>query len=609
MKYSYPLFIIAAFLFVSAFFACTKMNNNNSNNNPNQNGNNTSLTGTPVNGSVAGRIVDENDSPVVNADVIIDNTGFYTDNHGFFNTPTIALDKNYTIAAVIKEGFFTTIRTFCANATKNYIIIKLLPKGLPNVINSSSGGSVTLSNGTQIIIPANGIITQNNGVPYNGTVNVYAAYIDPTASDINITVPGNFTGTDTVFSQLYTTASMGMLAVQLESPSGQVLQLAPNNRAEIKLPILAPLRGIAPPSISTWLLTPDNVFGLWLKVGTATKTGNVYDFYTSYLSFLGCDTSFAPVRLTIHVQDQNNNPLMNSIVALDPSVAPSYGASYSISDSAGNASSMVPSDQSLNFSLYSSPFSCTGLLTNQSLGQFTQDATVNGVATLSPQQELTVTGTATNCGDTAFQNGSVAVYTNYNTVYYTSMVNGSFRAVIPYCPSITEIESVSIDNTSSQKSDTAIQAVTGNSVNIGLLKACGSYVDDYLLYSVDGTDTINTSNISDSLFISPFVTQYGDKLTSINFYDNIHQSYPGNYITFPGDTLGTFNVDGNCGFLWYTLYSYNLPSTGTVTYTVYGQHSGDYIEGTFNIPFTDYFYVTAGSPNHLFKGSFKLHIP
>ena len=35
------------------------------------------------------------------------------------------------------------------------------------------------------------------GQPYTGTVNVYSAYIDPTAADISSTVPGSFMGIDT----------------------------------------------------------------------------------------------------------------------------------------------------------------------------------------------------------------------------------------------------------------------------------------------------------------------------------------------------------------------------------------------------------------------------
>ena len=50
--------------------------------------------------------------------------------------------------------------------------------------------TITLSNGAKISLPENGIVKESDGLPYTSSINVYAAYIDPTATNINETVPG-----------------------------------------------------------------------------------------------------------------------------------------------------------------------------------------------------------------------------------------------------------------------------------------------------------------------------------------------------------------------------------------------------------------------------------
>jgi hypothetical protein len=196
---------------------------------------------TPVQGSVSGVVTDENDAPVANAAVTVAGTMYFTNSRGFFNSPAVILDKYFSTVQVIKPGYFKAIRSFCANATRNYVAIKLIPKTLAGNFASGTGGKVTLGNGTELNFTASSIVDKSSGTPFTGNVRVYSSYIDPTSGDISARVPGSFVGQDG--SKMYALASAGMLAVELESDAGVPLQLATGKTAAVKLFIPASLPG------------------------------------------------------------------------------------------------------------------------------------------------------------------------------------------------------------------------------------------------------------------------------------------------------------------------------------------------------------------------------
>jgi hypothetical protein len=69
----------------------------------------------------------------------------------------------------------------------------------------------------------------------------------------------------------------------------------------------------------------------------------------------------------------------------------------------------------------------------------------------------------------------------------------------------------------------------------------------------------------------------------------------------PGNSVGTFVFDGNCGLQIRQYYSFNMPPTATATFTSYGNVGGE-VEGSFYVPFID----NTDSLNHLLTGTFKL---
>jgi hypothetical protein len=151
-------------------------------------------TPDPISARLQGNVYDENGQPAQGVTIKAGSQTTTTDAKGNFRFDNASLDKKSALVTAEMTGYFKAYRTFAATSATNYVAIKLIKKTLAGTIDAAAGGSVTLSNGAKVALPANGVVKASNSAAYTGTINVYAAYIDPTASDINQTVPGSFHG-------------------------------------------------------------------------------------------------------------------------------------------------------------------------------------------------------------------------------------------------------------------------------------------------------------------------------------------------------------------------------------------------------------------------------
>src|SRR5213075_2309428 len=184
MKRIYAAFVLIAISVVS--FHCQRELSSANNGNGGATNNLSPITAT-----LQGNITDENGQPAMGATIKVGNKTTTTNAHGYFRITNASLDKNASLVTAEKTGYFKAYRAFNATPGVNQVLIKLMRKTLTGTVTASSGGDVTLSNGSKISLPANGVVKSSGG-NYSGTINVYASYIDPTAQDIYKTVPGSF---------------------------------------------------------------------------------------------------------------------------------------------------------------------------------------------------------------------------------------------------------------------------------------------------------------------------------------------------------------------------------------------------------------------------------
>ncbi len=214
----------------------------------------------PITTSVQGNITDENGQPAAGVSIRVGSKTAVTDVKGYFRVNDADLDKYTSLVVAEKNGYFKGLRSFHATSGVNHIEIQLIKKDLAGTVDAAAGGEAQTSNGFKISLPANGIVMANNGAAYTGTVNVFASFIDPSQPAITRTVPGSFLADDKNGGRV-TLASYGMMAVELETPAGEKLQIKQGSKARLTSPIPSSLQSSAPSSIALCMLMSQRASG------------------------------------------------------------------------------------------------------------------------------------------------------------------------------------------------------------------------------------------------------------------------------------------------------------------------------------------------------------
>jgi len=228
--------------------------------------------GAKVTSSVSGFITDENNAAVSGAQVTGGTQTVSTDQYGYFKISNASLSKTAAFIKITRPGYFTGYRTFIAKEGKEtFIRLKLIPKTNVGTINAATGGTVTTADGCSVTLPPNAV-----GVPdapaYSGAIHVAAHWLDPTADDLNLNMPGNLLGIDTA-GYLTVLATYGMLAVELTDDAGNILQIAPGQQATLSFPIPSSLSASAPAIIPLWSFNENN--GLWKQESEAKRSAAI----------------------------------------------------------------------------------------------------------------------------------------------------------------------------------------------------------------------------------------------------------------------------------------------------------------------------------------------
>jgi hypothetical protein len=575
---AFALFIFSISLVV--FTACQREIDN-----PNPGGGTTTNPGVNdnimVSGGIRGSVINENGQPVEGASVTSGGSTTTTDRYGTFRFSNINLSKENGYVKVVKQGYFIGTRTFASTAGRTHNVrIQLIPKTNTGTFSGTSGGTVTLSGGGKLIMPANAV-TDATGTPYTGTVNVAMTWIDPTSQNLSEIVPGDLRGI-TTSGEERGLETFGMLGVELTGPGGQALKVATGKTAELTFPIPAALSGSAPATIDLWHF--DEVTGRWKQEGSATKTGSNYIAQVSHFSFWNCDAPFPLVNLCMSfINSANNQPLNNVLIRIKRSNG-SYG--YGRTDSAGNLCGKVPKNETLTLQVMDQ---CNTVAYSQTIGPFSGDATLPPVsATLAPTNTLTITGTVTNCAGANITNGVAVIYTGNAFSYSVPVVNGAFSHTIIRCNSTAiNFTVMGIDYTTQQQGNPVGGTGTTGSVNVGTIQACGTSSVQFVEILINGNpinftappDMISsgdTLNAGGPFRISAYKTGSGSGGNTTTTAFNLSFSNP-------SATTGIFPIS-SCNVVASPDVAQQIVSSNpVVNITTFGPPVTGFIEGNFSI--------------------------
>jgi hypothetical protein len=532
----------------------------------------------PVTATLQGNVLDENGQPAIGVTIRVGAKTTTTNAKGYFRIVHAALDKYAALVTAEKNGYFKAYRSFQATSGVNQVVIKLLVKKLAGSIAASSGGDVTLPNGAKISLQAGGFVNKLTGVNYSGNVNVYATYIDPSASDITSIVPGSWIADDINKNRVVLT-SMGMMAVELQSASGEVLQLAADKPATLNVPIPASLQAFAPVNIPLWYL--DETSGVWKEEGSATRSGDHYTGTVKHFSFWNCDVPTNAINLSLTLQTPSGQVVPYTSVKI---TRPNGNYAYGFTDSLGAVSGMVPANENLVIEVMASP--CNTVIYTQNAGPFSQNTNMGVIIVPATSPNLVnVTGTLLNCSGAPVTNG-YAIITYDNVVHYAATDNnGHFATIVLTCsPTYTTCEILGVDQSTQQQGAVYNVVLAPPVTQAGNIQACGNSSLQFINYTMDGvqyaisslvaTDIISDATIDSNGHTTTYITGSNGNANGINFFFVSATTVAGSY---PLQSL------------YQAQYAYvNTVQPFDVTITNFPANNSQFYEGSFAGQFTEF---------------------
>lgn len=530
----------------------------------------------PISATLQGNITDEAGQPAIGVTIRVGSKTATTNARGYFRIYNAALDKKASLVTAEKTGYFKAFRTFAATSGVNQVAIQLIKKTSAGSVSATTGGTVSLSNGSKISLPANGV-TKATGGAYSGNINVYAAYIDPASNIISRIVPGSFLANDKDGKKVIL-ASYGMLAVELESPSGEKLQIASGSTAELTTAIPASLQASAPATISLWYV--DEQTGIWKEEGSATKTGTSYVGNVKHFTYWNCDVPGPTVNLSATFVNTAGIPLVHTEIRIRP--VNGYYSAHGLTDSLGQVSDPVPANMNLVLEVLSP---CWTVMYSQNIGPFSSDVNIGTITVNNNPAIVTVQGRLLNCSGAPVTNGHAII--NYDSwVRFASVnSNGEFTTTFNTCagmPATCEI--IGVDATAQQQGAVLNVSIVSPLTDAGNITACGTATLQYINYNLDGMNQSFSSLVP------------GDQFSSNSFDStgNSHGVYIAGYNAANQGIMFQFNNSGTAGI--YQLGYLNFPGPPgfntliqpfNVTITNYPQVIGEFYEGSFSGQYTN----------------------
>jgi len=474
-KTLYTLGLTLVVVSLVAFFACNKSSSADSGTGAN---NNNIPPEQTVTASIQGRVLDENGVPVQGAAVSSGVATTTTDVNGVFTFSKTSMSSRFGFVKVVKQGYFTGSRSIITNGgAYNYVSIQLKPRTSKGGFPAATGGTIAVQPGDTAAFPAAAVINAATNATYTGNVNVYTAYLDPTAQDLYKYMPGDLRGIGADGKET-ALQSFGMLAVELQGDAGEKLQLAAGKKAMLTWAIPASLQAIAPSTIPLWYFNDST--GRWIEEGTAVRIGNSYVGQVGHFTYWNCDVPMGTVNFKVHLKDQHGNPLAYTYIQFH---SDAYGTRGGYTDSSGFAQGLIPKGQTL---VMHAVTECGNVLAGANVGPALADQDLGTITVTLADAELTLTGSVVDCLNNPVDSGWVTVLVD-GLDYNAAVAKGSFTLPINRCyNSNTSVKLTAGDFKTLQVSSSVTVTASTGKVDAGVLSTCGNPIDQYITCNFNG---------------------------------------------------------------------------------------------------------------------------
>ncbi len=414
-----------------------------------------------------GKLSDIDSQPLEDVKITIANQAVLTDANGVFVLNEVAVNEKFAFIKAEKETYILGSRTIVPAANgSNFIDITLLKKNNIANVDSGEASEVSLSNGAKVTF--GGSFVDASGAPYSGEVEVSMHYLEPNQTATFSQMPGTLFG-KRENNEASAMETYGMLAINLYSPTGEVLNIAEDTPSEIRFPVSTTTPN-APSSIPLWYF--DETVGYWKEQGAATKVNGEYVAEVSHFTWWNCDLAIETVELCFELK--KDLALPNSYFTIKRTSNNQLVYSGNTNEQGINCG-LIPKNETLSFSLLSD-CGFNAQKVTQEIGPYTDDSSsvsidINELIGIAL---TTFTATVRNCDNEPLVNGYAFVYTK-NSVAEPKLlpiINGQIEQAFSSCKE-GEYGVIVIDVDTGEVSDEIAVIINEDGItNLDLLQTC-----------------------------------------------------------------------------------------------------------------------------------------
>ena len=540
--------------------------------------------GNLTNSDFMGRVVDLQNNPVSGARVQIGNSTTDTDMNGVFIIKNAQVYEKFAYIKVEKTGFLHGSRSVVPTAGINNVQIMLLPQTVTDTVSSGTAETVSLSNGAAVDL--SGAYSHSDGSEYNGDVQVTLHLLNPTDDNMQQQMPGMLLA-ENLQNEARMLETLGMLAVELRSATGEKLNLSEGTTATLHVPLDPQTLAGAPNEIPLWYFDETN--GYWIEEGSATLQGTEYVGTVSHFSFWNCDIPAEYVNICMNITNSNNTPLSNIKADIESEF---NGTRHGITNDSGEVCGIIPANQTLNlqYFLYNICNNIEIPNSSETVGPFSEDTTLNIILDSPEVEEYleTITGVFNTCDGDAVVNGYVEGRIEDGAPFYSLVTDGVFEINVLSCNENASISITGYDYDNLQSTGEINYTLTSPETELGNLSACDT-IDEFIQYSIDdGQVKYIFSNINVSVQSDFIEIQYfgNDQNWENCFW--ISGNLDSNYPNFEGMYQYGYQ---NTGLFYFTeicpIYPSGVNNELIFNLSSYGNTTGEYIDINFGGAYED----------------------
>jgi hypothetical protein len=412
---------------------------------------------------IEGRVLDENNQPLADAVVTAGGVKTTTNSFGIFSIKNVSVSEQWSFITVQKPGYFSGSRTVVSRSGANsFVAIKLLQKQLSGTFGAGQSASVKIGSLATIAFQPNAMVT-DDGAQYEGKVFVYGALISPVATDLDLIMPGDLRGVNAAGRNV-ALRTYGMLGVNLETETGQHLQLADGKPAQVTMTMPEAMAANTPDEVPLWHF--DESDGKWKEEGKAVKKGNALCGTTSHFSFWNFDVPGDFVYISLQLRGPKASPVSYTAIKIVDKRNNSYSSVYT--DSTGYLRTWVPKNVPIEINVLNG---CGEVIHSENAGPFIKDEEIGGIM-IQTETMTAVGGKVTDCEGKLVKTGVVSLYSE-GLYYSADIIDGEFSVLVNDCnKDDNTAELYATDGTTKRKSNRVNIRLDSRNIHIGQLTAC-----------------------------------------------------------------------------------------------------------------------------------------